>query len=118
MKNKKNILKVITLSLVLSLSLYAAEEPKDASSFTKQKNEQVLKELPFSDTQDFTDAKKGFIDTLPDLIIKNDKGEVVWDMKSYEYQAGMNAPVTVNPSLWRVAQINALNGLFQVTDKV
>ena len=54
MKNKKNILKVITLSLVLSLSLYAAEEPKDASSFTKQKNEQVLKELPFSDTQDFT----------------------------------------------------------------
>ena len=41
MKNKKNILKVITLSLLLSLSLYAAEESKDASSFTKQKNELI-----------------------------------------------------------------------------
>ena len=118
MKNKKNILKVITLSLLLSLSLYAAEESKDASSFTKQKNEQVLKELPFSDTQDFTDAKRGFIVTTPDLIIKNNEGNVIWDMKSYEYQAGINAPVTVNPSLWRMAQINSLNGLFQVTDKV
>ena len=118
MKNKKSILKVITFSLVLSLSLYAAVEPKDASSFTKQKNEQVLKELPFSDTQDFTDAKRGFIVTTPDLIIKNNEGNVIWDMKSYEYQAGINAPVTVNPSLWRMAQINSLNGLFQVTDKV
>ena len=39
-------------------------------------------------------------------------------MKSYEYQMGTGVPVTVNPSLWRVAQINSLNGLFQVTDKV
>ena len=118
MKSKKSIMKLIVMSLILSISLYAAEEPKDASSFTKEKNAQVLKDLPFSDTQDFTDAKKGFIATTPDLVIKDDKGHVVWDMKSYEYQMGMNVPVTVNPSLWRVAQINSLNGLFQVTDKV
>lgn len=118
MKSKKSIMKLIVMSLVLTISLYAAEEPKDASSFTKEKNAQVLKDLPFSDTQDFTDAKKGFIATTPELIIKNDKGEVVWDMKSYEYQMGTGVPVTVNPSLWRVAQINSLNGLFQVTDKV
>ena len=118
MKSKKSIMKLIVMSLILSISLYAAEEPKDASSFTKEKNAQVLKDLPFSDTQDFTDAKKGFIATTPELIIKNDKGEVVWDMKSYEYQMGTGVPVTVNPSLWRVAQINSLNGLFQVTDKV
>ena len=118
MKSKKSIMKLIVMSLVLSISLYAAEEPKDASSFTKEKNAQVLKDLPFSDTQDFTDAKRGFIATTPELIIKNDKGEVVWDMKSYEYQMGTGVPVTVNPSLWRVAQINSLNGLFQVTDKV
>ena len=118
MKSKRSIVKLIVMSLVLSISLYAAEEPKDASSFTKEKNAQVLKDLPFSDTQDFTDAKKGFIATTPELIIKNDKGEVVWDMKSYEYQMGTGVPVTVNPSLWRVAQINSLNGLFQVTDKV
>ena len=118
MKNKKNILKVITLSLVLSISLFAAEEPKDASSFTKQKNEQVLKELPFSDTKDFEDAKKGFVATLPNLVIKNDKGEIVWDMDSYNFEVGKPVPFTVNPSLWRIAQLNQLNGLFQVTDKV
>src|SRR5882762_9099918 len=28
------------------------------------------------------------------------------------------APPTVNPSLWREAQLNAINGLFQVTDGV
>ena len=118
MKVKKQILKLMTLSFFLSISLYAAEEAKDASSFTKEKNEHVLKELPFSDTKDFEDAKKGFIATFPDLIIKNNEGSVIWDMKSYEYQAGINAPVTVNPSLWRMAQINSLNGLFQVTDRV
>ncbi len=118
MKNKKNVIKLLIMSLVLSISLYAAEEPKDASSFTKQKNEQVLKELPFSDTQDFTDAKRGFIDSLPNLVIKNDKGEVVWDMDSYNFEVGKPVPFTVNPSLWRIAQLNQLNGLFQVTDKV
>ena len=43
---KKNILKLMALSLVLSVHLLAAETPKDATSFTKEKNEQVLKELP------------------------------------------------------------------------
>ena len=61
MKIKKNLLKLLTLSLLLSVSLYAAEEPKDASNFTKENNEQVLKELPFSDTRDFEDAKRGFV---------------------------------------------------------
>ena len=44
MKIKKNLLKLLTLSLLLSVSMYAAEEPKDATNFTKEKNEQVLKE--------------------------------------------------------------------------
>ena len=72
-------------SLTLSLSLYAAVEPKDASSYTKKKNEQVLKELPFSDTQDFTDAKKGFIATTPDLVIKDENADTEKDaLDNYE----------------------------------
>jgi alkyl sulfatase BDS1-like metallo-beta-lactamase superfamily hydrolase len=27
-------------------------------------------------------------------------------------------PPTVNPSLWRQAQLNAINGLFKVTERV
>ena len=31
---------------------------------------------------------------------------------------GEEAPETVNPSLWRQAQLNAIHGLFQVSDRV
>ena len=118
MKTKKNILKLITLSFVLSMSLYAAEQPKEATSHTKEKNEQVLKELPFSNTQDFEDAKKGFVATLPKLVIPSSDGHNVWDITSYEFLNGKSAPFTVNPSLWRIAQINNMNGLFKVTERV
>jgi alkyl sulfatase BDS1-like metallo-beta-lactamase superfamily hydrolase len=118
MKNKKNMLKAVILSLALSVSLYAAENPKEATGFTQNVNNQVLRELPFSNTQDFEDAKKGFIEELPDLLIKGSDGHNVWDLKSFEFLNGKSAPETVNPSLWRVAQINNINGLFKVTDKV
>ena len=118
MEFKKNILKLMALSLVLSVHLLAAETPKDATSFTKEKNEQVLKELPFSDTQDFEDAKRGFIAAPEKLIIKDsENAPVSWDMTTYDFIQG-NAPQTVNPSLWRIAELNKLNGLFQVTDRV
>ena len=118
MEIKKNILKLAVLSLVLSVNLLAAETSKDATSFTKEKNEQVLQELPFSDTQDFDDAKKGFVATLPKLVIPSSDGHNVWDITSYEFLNGKSAPFTVNPSLWRIAQINNINGLFKVTDRV
>ncbi|MCP1225267.1 MBL fold metallo-hydrolase [Sebaldella sp. S0638] len=118
MKNKKNVLKIVMLSLVLSMSLFAAEEAKEATNFTKNVNNQVLNELPFSDTQDFEDAKKGFIEELPDLVIKGSDGHNVWDLNSFQFLNGKGAPATVNPSLWRIAQINNINGLFKVTDRV
>ena len=54
------------------------------------------------------------------LTIKNDKGNVVWDMESYKQYIGLDkeAPDTVNPSLWRNAQLNMSHGLFKVTDRV
>ncbi len=118
MKTKKNILKLIILSSVLSMSIYAAEQPKEATSYTKEKNEQVLKDLPFSETKDFEDAKKGFVATLPKLVIPSSDGHNVWDITSYDFLNGKSAPFTVNPSLWRIAQINNMNGLFKVTDRV
>ena len=115
---KKRYFMIISLLSLTFISAYSAEEPKEVTNFTKEANEKVLKELPFEDTQDFEDAKRGFIATTPDLEIKGSEGNSVWDMKSFEFINGKEAPDTVNPSLWRVAQINSLNGLFQVTDKV
>ena len=85
MNIRKNILKYMMLSLVITTAFYAAEQPKPATSFTKEKNEQVLRELPFNDTQDFEDAKRGFIDTIPDKVIKNNFGSDAWNLTDYDF---------------------------------
>ncbi len=38
--------------------------------------------------------------------------------RPYAFLQKEEAPATVNPSLWRQARLNAVNGLFQVTDRV
>ena len=48
---------------------------------------------------------------------KNHYGEVIWDMRRFDYLNGPR-PDTVNPSLWRQARLNAIYGLFQVTDRI
>ena len=95
-----------------------AEDPKDATPTTQAQNRAVLGALPFADTQDFEDARRGFLGTLPEVEIKNDRGRVVWSLKEYGFLGEEGAPPTVNPSLWRQARLNMSHGLFQVTDRI
>nr|WP_272211116.1 alkyl sulfatase dimerization domain-containing protein [Marinicella sp. W31]MDC2876998.1 alkyl sulfatase dimerization domain-containing protein [Marinicella sp. W31] len=44
-------------------------------------------------------------------------GAPVWNQDQYGFLEG-KAPATVNPSLWRQGQLNAINGLFEVTDGI
>lgn len=39
-------------------------------------------------------------------------------MTKFDFVNNKEIPSTVNPSLWRIAQLNNINGLFKVTDKV
>jgi alkyl sulfatase BDS1-like metallo-beta-lactamase superfamily hydrolase len=50
------------------------------------------------------------------LTIKDAQGRVVWDLESYKQFIGDDkpSPDTVNPSLWRNAQLNLHYGLFEV----
>lgn len=90
--------------------------PKDATAATKATLAAMARTLPAPDTQDFDDAKRGFIATIPNATIKNDAGHAVWDMGKFDFiKEGAPAPDTVNPSLWRQAQLNAIHGLFEVT---
>ncbi|MDR2820894.1 MAG: hypothetical protein LBB60_10255 [Desulfovibrio sp.] len=82
------------------------EQPKDATPATKAANEEVLKALPFSDTQDFEDATRGFIATIEPQVIKNASGITIWNLEAFAFLKDMDAPATVNPSLWRQGQIN------------
>jgi linear primary-alkylsulfatase len=78
------------------------------------RNTAVLGELPFSDRQDFIDAERGFIASLPDATIRNEAGRVVWSMADYSFLADDRVPDTVNPSLWRQSQLNCRHGLYEV----
>ena len=95
-----------------------APGPKDAEPLTAALNRAVLESLPFADTQDFDDAGRGLLASLPELEIKNDQGRIVWSLRDYAFLADEQAPPTVNPSLWRQARLNMHHGLFQVTDRI
>jgi len=94
--------------------------PKPATETTKAANKAVQDYLNFNDKQDFEDAQRGLIDQPPTLTIKNANGDVVWDLETYKTYIGLDkaAPDSVNPSLWRNAQLNMIYGLFKVTDRV
>src|SRR5262245_54172964 len=98
---------LVSLGLLDSAAL-AQTQPKPATEATKAANAAVLKALPFCNKSDFEDAKRGLVARPDKLTIKNDKGDVVWDLEQYKTYIGddKSAPDTVNPSLWRNAQPN------------
>jgi len=85
-----------------------------ASEATKALHEQVLKTLPFRDTQDFDDAERGFIATISPGVITDADGRTVWDLDSYTFAGAEAAPETVNPSLWRQFRLLMRHGLYEV----
>ena len=76
-------------------------------------HEQLSKTLPMHDEQDFEDARRGYLGTIEPAVVRDARGEVVWDAGSYDFLDG-DAPATVNPSLWRQSTLTAMHGLFEV----
>lgn len=94
---------------------------KGATDATKAANKSVQDALPFGDHGDFDDAKRGLLARPDALTIKDAKGNVVWDLEEYKKYIGDDkaSPDTVNPSLWRNAQLCMEYGLFEVVpDKI
>ena len=74
--------------------------------------------LNYSDRTDFDNANRGFVATLDPVTITNAEGRVIFDLAPYAYLDG-ECPDTVNPSLWRQAQLcRTKQGLFEVTDGI
>jgi alkyl sulfatase BDS1-like metallo-beta-lactamase superfamily hydrolase len=91
-------------------------QPKPATEHTSQAQERVQQALNFNDRQSFEDAKRGFIASLDPLTIQRPDGHVTYDLEQFGF-LDAEAPATVNPSLWRQAQLNAQHhGLFEVCD--
>ncbi len=84
---------------------------------TTNANKQVRDELALSDQQDYEDARRGLIATQHPLRVNGPTNELIWDMGAYDFIQG-EAPASVNPSLWRQAELNNIHGLFKVTDGI
>lgn len=88
--------------------------PKVATDHTRRQNTNISVDL---DPADFDRARRGFVASIPDGRILDPQGRRVWDISRYDFLSG-EAPDTVNPHLWRHAQLNAHHGLFEVSPGV
>ncbi|MFJ9176403.1 alkyl/aryl-sulfatase [Streptomyces sp. NPDC102360] len=91
--------------------------PNAAQPAITQQQTELRARLPFSDTQDFEDAKRGLIARRAPNAVTAEDGRVVWDNDTYAFLKG-DAPDTVNPSLWRQSQLVVEQGLFEVVEGI
>ncbi|WP_130907378.1 alkyl sulfatase dimerization domain-containing protein [Pseudomonas sp. Sample_16] len=105
------------ITACLTQSAMAADAPVAASAQTAASNSAVLQQLPFSDRTDFESVGKGLIAPFKGQV-KDAAGKVIWDVLAYDFLLKDQAPDSVNPSLWRLAQLNAHAGLFEVSPKI
>lgn len=110
----RHLITALAVSLAFAGPVAAAEAP---SAATLKAQAALKKSLPFEDRQDYDFATRGFLGTLADPVIHRADGAVAWDLTAYDFVKG-DAPDTVNPSLWRQAELLAKSGLFQVSDTI
>ena len=104
------------LAIALPFTAHADSPGKDATDLTRQSNQQWLQRLPFADRNDFADVRRGLLEAVDQAVVTAD-GKTVWDLHRYAFLNG-EAPATVNPSPWRIAQLNTIAGLFKHTDGI
>ncbi len=92
-------------------------EVKEATEITAAANAAVYQILDFSDETEREFAERGLIDAPESLVIESEDGTILWTQDVYDFLDD-EAPDSVNPSLWRNAQLNSLYGLFEVTDGI
>ncbi len=110
-----SLLAIVAFGVEAADTAFGQEKPAEPA--VKALNNAVLSKLPFTNQDDFQDAARGFIATLPDGLVTGPNGKAVWSQKDYAFLERA-APDTVNPSLWRQAQLNHQHGLFKVVEGV
>ncbi|MBX3430417.1 MAG: MBL fold metallo-hydrolase [Hyphomonadaceae bacterium] len=106
---------VLAVALMCAFTGAANAQVSDA---TRAANAAFSQTLPWGDREDEDFATRGFIAAYDQPQIRTaDGSRVVWDFTAYNFLQGA-APDTVNPSLWRHAQLLARAGLFRVADRV
>lgn len=89
-------------------------EQKGATSFTRDANQAVYKQLDFDSKTAHEDSRKGLIAPL----INNGDIPGIANLSGQNFMQDKPGVDTVNPSLWRHAQMVNYGGLFKVTDTI
>jgi linear primary-alkylsulfatase len=87
---------------------------KAPSKFTVDALRQARSALPFADTRDFDEQKKGLIAPMQELKIMADAGHVAWDMERFQFLDKQNEFDSIHPSLLRQSRLNNNYGLYEV----
>ncbi|MFE4698031.1 alkyl/aryl-sulfatase [Streptomyces sp. NPDC056738] len=90
-------------------------DSKPAHPAVADANRAVIRRFPLDDTRDLEDARRGFMGTAEDPLVRDTAGRTVWDLGAYGF-LDQDCPDTANPSLWRQSRLCADHGLFQVTE--
>jgi len=85
------------------------------SQFTIEILNEARETLPFSDTRDFDENRKGFIAPMTQRQIPAAAGHLAWDMDAFNFIDEQDQFDSVHPSLHRIAKLNQNYGLYEVT---
>ena len=118
MKFRLFLLALLALALVSGVGL--ADNRNDATEYTIAVHEEANDTPAWNNNdEDFDFANRGFMGTDDPLTIPSVyPGYTSWDMEAYKYLDNETRPDTINPLLYRQAQLNNINGLFNVTDSI
>ncbi|MEQ1942952.1 alkyl sulfatase dimerization domain-containing protein [Mesorhizobium sp. VNQ89] len=87
---------------------------KAPSKFTKEILKQSRAGLPFADTRDFDEQKRGLIASMTEMTIPADAGHVAWDMERFLFLDQQEKFDSIHPSLHRISRLNNNYGLYEV----
>ncbi|NJD32475.1 MAG: MBL fold metallo-hydrolase [Gammaproteobacteria bacterium] len=87
---------------------------KAPSTYTVARQKALRASLPFEDRRDFEESRRGFVAAPPYRQIRNDTGQVVWNIGAYDFLLDGRDFDSVHPSLQRQAILNMGYGLYEV----